>query len=194
MFTAVERAGDSMEYSSWSPPNQQEADVQTIAGLRARDDATVGRVLSEIRSLSIKWWRVPAEQADEIAAITIPRAWVQMDKFRGESSLRYWLMRIARNVYMDMLRLAKREVQDPPALEAAALRGAHWEDDLLRQMDVSQALGKLEDDEQRVIALRHRDGLSVAETSRLMGRSEDGVKSLMKRAKQKLGRLLAGWD
>lgn len=46
--------------------------------------------------------------ADDAVQDTLTRAWQNLDQFRQDSSLRYWIYRIATNVCLDQLRSAKR--------------------------------------------------------------------------------------
>jgi len=183
---------DRMSATSGFPANRAEDDARIIKGLRDRDDEIIRELIGRVRAAAIKAWNVSFEEAEDIAAVTVTRAWLNLDSYQGRGAAFSWVMGIARHVRLDRQELAAREVaRDPDQLVEETQE--EWEDDLLQRIDLEEALDELAEDEQRVVELRLREQLSVAETSRKMGRSEDGVKSLQKRAKQKLGARLAGW-
>ncbi|MBA2309681.1 MAG: sigma-70 family RNA polymerase sigma factor [Pseudonocardiales bacterium] len=105
-----------------------------------------------------------------------------------------WFITIARNLVLDHVKSSRyrlekttSEIADfSPATcgpEQQVVDGA-THDELLR------CVAKLNPDQQECIALRFLQGLSVAETARLMGRNEGAVKALQHRAVRRLGQLL----
>ena len=62
-------------------------------------------------------------EAEEAAQETLLRAWRSRDRFRGDSSLRTWLHRIATRVCLDLLRARKVRTL-PPAVRPASEPGA----------------------------------------------------------------------
>jgi RNA polymerase sigma-70 factor (ECF subfamily) len=105
-----------------------------------------------------------------------------------------WFVTIARNLVLDHVKSSRyrleqttSEIQDlSPSTtgpEQQVLDGATHEE-LLR------CVAKLNSDQKECIALRFLQGLSVAETARLMGRNEGAVKALQHRAVRRLAQLL----
>ena len=105
-----------------------------------------------------------------------------------------WFVTIARNLVLDHVKSSRyrlehstAEISDlGPAAggpEQRVLDGATHEE-LLR------CVAKLNPDQQECIAHRFLQGLSVAETARLMGRNEGAVKALQHRAVRRLAQLL----
>jgi RNA polymerase sigma-70 factor, ECF subfamily len=94
----------------------------TTDGLRApdarlgdarRDAGDLGRRLDrhrgELTAFCVGRLRSRSEAEDAVQE-TLIRAWRGYDRFRGESSLRTWLYRIAANVCVDMIRSPQRRV------------------------------------------------------------------------------------
>lgn len=133
--------------------------------------------------------------AEDLTAETFLRA------LRRISSVNYqgrdigaWFVTIARNLVLDHVKSSRyrleqttSEIQDlSPSTtgpEQQVLDGATHEE-LLR------CVAKLNSDQKECIALRFLQGLSVAETARLMGRNEGAVKALQHRAVRRLAQLL----
>ena len=79
-----------------------------VTGRAAGD---VGRLLERHRGELTAFCvaRVPSRsEAEDAVQETLTRAWRSFDRFRGQSSLRTWLYRIATNVCIDMVRAPQR--------------------------------------------------------------------------------------
>ncbi len=106
-----------------------------------------------------------------------------------------WLYQIARNTLNDMYRSERRRTfvpldkavntlpQDPEPLEAVERK--------LTMERVLAALGNLNERQQQVVILRFIEGLSVAETARVMRLTEGAVKALQHRALKNLQNYLS---
>ena len=117
----------------------------------------------------------------------------------GEASLRRFLGRIGRNVVVDVARALRTRKRDGSVV---ALVRSDWSRAGVRESQVGAgaagpstvAVGReaerrlleawrgLSPDHRRVLGLRQFEGLSAAATARRMGRSEDAVHSLYRRA------------
>ncbi len=107
-----------------------------------------------------------------------------------------WLYRIARNLMIDEMRKRRRQttleanhlqqLDDPQPSIAAQVE---------RKLESEQVLERLEalsEEQRQVILLRFIEQYSIAETARIMGKSEGAVKVLQYRAMQNLRTLLGG--
>lgn len=144
------------------------------------------------------------QDADEITVETFYRAFRGISTFVGRSSVRTWLLGIARRAAADSLR-TRRMSGRPATVRAGSLEeeaevergvrdregGADPLAGLLRTERCGRILDHLEGLEpahREVIVLRLFTELSTRETAEVMGRSEDAVKMLLSRATARLAR------
>ena len=142
------------------------------------------------------------EDAIEIAQETFVKAFENLDKFKGESSLYTWLYRIVVNRAIDFQR---RERRHPTvALEDRAGNEGYDEltkeerlEDPYQQVQareigdrVAAAINELTPDHKAVILLREVEGLSYDEISRVMHCSKGTVMSRLHYARKKLQKKL----
>jgi RNA polymerase sigma-70 factor (ECF subfamily) len=127
--------------------------------------------------------------ADDIAAEVFFEAVRGIGKYRYRGiAFRAWLYRIAHNLTADFRRRAAtrndRETRDDAAL--ALLPGEDFAPGLERQRDIRAAVAQLTDEQQQVVILRFFEGLSLAETAEATGRNSGAIKSLQRRALERL--------
>ncbi len=128
-----------------------------------------------------------AEEAEELTATVFLRALSHLDsyEFRGQP-FGTWLFTIAHNLLVNWYRDRQRRAPTALQLEidsqdvTAILTTA---EDLAA---VKQVISALPEDRQLLIFLKFTEGLSNAETGRIMGRSEGAIKSLLHRTIQSL--------
>jgi RNA polymerase sigma-70 factor, ECF subfamily len=124
-----------------------------------------------------------ADEAEDIAAQVFEVAFSRADHFdyRG-LPIEAWLFGIARNLVRDHVKKLSRRGTEQELLEDVA--PPHPDETPLVDLhqDIGAAMRALTDDQQTVLSLRFLLDRSVAETARLMNRSEDAVKNLQRRA------------
>ncbi|MEN6578301.1 MAG: RNA polymerase sigma factor [Phycisphaerales bacterium] len=137
-----------------------------------------------------------AHLAEDLTQEVFTLAWKSLDGFRGDSSIRTWLRRIAYNAFLDTQRRRERD----RAL-AGTLGGSDCgiADDplagIVAQESVSQVARALQDldlDERTVLLLHYVDGLSYREMARTLGRPDGTLKWITSRALERLRSRLAG--
>jgi RNA polymerase sigma-70 factor (ECF subfamily) len=169
-----------------------------VRATQAGDQEAFGQLYDRYHDMVFRYvlFRIGDRQlAEDLTAETFLRA------LRRISSVSYqgrdigaWFVTIARNLVLDHVKSSRyrleqttSEIQDlSPSTsgpEQQVLDGATHEE-LLR------CVAKLNSDQKECIALRFLQGLSVAETARLMGRNEGAVKALQHRAVRRLAQLL----
>ena len=113
---------------------------------------------------------------------------------REEKSFLAWLFRIANNSVVDHHR--RQAVRDHLPLDEEHMPAQSGPEapveTKLTQERLQQAIPKLTDDQQQVIILRFIEGLSHAETARLLGKSEGAIKALQRRGLISLRSILEG--
>ncbi|MGZ0042845.1 RNA polymerase sigma factor [Paenibacillus ottowii] len=102
-----------------------------------------------------------------------------------EDRIRFYLMRIAKNLAIDVIR--KRKKMEDYILRKEQVYG-HWDTfDFEIQEEVNRILLLASNTEQRtVLKLRVVQGYSIKETARILNKSENAVKSSLHRASQRI--------
>jgi RNA polymerase sigma-70 factor (ECF subfamily) len=139
-------------------------------------------------------YRVGApEQAEDLASQVFEVGFANAHRFDYQGlPIEAWLMGIARNLVRDHFKKAARrgihdefddsvDVAEADPTELAGLR-----------KDLAAALGDLTEDQRQVLELRFLLDRPVAETAMMMGRSEEAVKTLQRRALAAMQRALGG--
>jgi RNA polymerase sigma-70 factor (ECF subfamily) len=150
-----------------------------------------------------------SDEASDLTQDTFLKALVAVRKFRGESSLRTWLFRIAINESRNRHRWWKRRSRDTTiSLDAAignsamtvaetvADAGESAEDATVRrerERALEAALLELPDAFREAVILRDVEGLSYEETAAALGTSLGTVKSRIARGREELRRRLRGF-
>lgn len=176
---------------------------------RARDgDREAFRVLVERHSRSVfrLAYRMTGNEqdAEDVVQESMLRAYKQLSKFDDRASFGTWLYRITANCSLDLVRSKKRRAQhqsaapegdpemDNPVLtvpspdpnpERLALSGEVRE-------RLSAAMGELSATERSAFVLRHFEGLSIEDISRVLECQPGAAKHSVFRAVQKLRRAL----
>ena len=141
-----------------------------------------------------------AGAAEDVAQETFVRAWRGMGRFRGESSFKTWLYRIATNVARTHLdrrgrqaRIADRSLDD----EAEPLQAGDVpspapdaETSLVRREAIDRALSELPDELRLALVLRDVEGLDYKEIAGVTGAPIGTVESRIFRARRRLRTLL----
>ena len=133
--------------------------------------------------------------AEDIAAETFFRALRSMSSFRWQGKdFGAWLMTIARNLTADHYKSGRTRLEytteDMSAHDSSTdgpestVLAALTNDALLA------ALGELPSEQQECLIMRFLQGLSIAETAKILGRSDGAVKQLQLRGVRNLAKLL----
>jgi RNA polymerase sigma-70 factor (ECF subfamily) len=132
------------------------------------------------------------EDADEAAQIAFVKAWRSVEGFRGDASLRTWLVRIVLNVARSM-RQGRRTADDPEERTEPA-DSTERGDERLRRLErrrrVRRAVARLPRRQREVVVLKVFSELTHREVAGAMGLSEGAVKAHLHQAVANLRRLL----
>ena len=128
--------------------------------------------------------------ADEAVQVAWPIIWRKLGSLRDPDRLRPWLVSIAANEARQLIRRRRRRTVVELALVDAATPGV---DPASRvgDVDLSNALTRLNPDDRALLALRYVAGFDSTELGRAMGRSPSGTRARLARLLERLRRELS---
>jgi RNA polymerase sigma-70 factor (ECF subfamily) len=147
-----------------------------------------------VRATQSDVWRLcaalgDAGSADDLTQETYLRAFGSLHRFEGRSSLRTWLLSIARRVCADAVRSRRRRrltlVRDTADLEALA-SGDVAQDAVAQGAGVTDLLARLDPDRREAFVLTQLLGLSYAEAAEVAGCPVGTIRSRVSRARSDL--------
>lgn len=125
--------------------------------------------------------------ADDMAQETFLTAFRKLRSFKGTGSFSGWLFSIAHNCFLQHIRNSKRRTEVTEQFGTQqAVYAERYEEISTEQMDLEQALTKLNPDETATITLCHSFGFSHQEVSDILAMPLGSVKSNISRGKVKL--------
>jgi RNA polymerase sigma-70 factor (ECF subfamily) len=172
---------------------------ELVARAQAGDRAAIGLLYEQHRGRVYQFFlkRVQGrtQSAEDLTSEVFVRALQRLEGYECRGlPFSAWLFRIAQNLLVDHIRRQPRE----PSLVLEACQqhpaplGERWLDRAADRCDLARALRRLTREQRRVLELRFVRGLSVAETTALVGRSEEAVKKLQARGLARLRVALRG--
>lgn len=165
---------------------------QTVERFKAGDQSAFNQIVSthqrEIYHLAYRLTG-NAEEAKDLTQDAFLRAYKAMPGFRGDSSIKTWLFRIAINLGNDWRRKLFRapvpldETEEPPARER----------DAGLVLAVKRAVASLPYKQRTVFVMHHYQGFKHEEIARITDRSIGSVKANYFQASAKLRKQLQGY-
>ena len=149
-------------------------------------------------AVAIRTLGEPEEAADALQDAFIS-AFRRADSFRGDAKVTTWLHRIVVNACLDRIRRRQVRAAEPLPEEqdrAVELAGPTPDDPAEvreRQVDVLNALKKLNEDQRSALVLVDMEGYSVEEAAAILNCAPGTVKSRCARGRAKLLPLLKHW-
>ncbi len=133
------------------------------------------------------------QDVEDITAETFMRAWTTRHRFSGnEQAALGWLLRIARNLVIDVSRRKKfRIVDESVEVEALLDASAVPEDDLVTReqtADLWKMLSSLPDETREILVLRYMIGWQVKQIAVHLGMPENNISANIRRALSRLQR------
>jgi RNA polymerase sigma factor (sigma-70 family) len=169
--------------------------VGTTERRKAYEDL-LRRYLPALRRLARSYANDAAEQEDLLQEIALG-LWTALPRFRGDSSERTWLYRVAHNTAISFVTGRKRRAQreqvgEPADLPASAASPESAVIDDQQRARLWAAVEELPLADRQILAL-HFEGLSAAEIEAVTGLSAGNVATRLTRLRQKLvARVRAG--
>lgn len=144
---------------------------------------------SQLRRFLLNLTLGNASLTDDIAQETFVKAYLNVRNFRGLSSFRTWLFRIAYNEFYSHVRsrhVSAGEVTDDMMGDDCG------RDDIATdaQITVNQALAQLSEVERTAVVLFYMEDLPVKKIATIMQMPEGTVKSHLHRAKEKMQKII----
>ena len=174
--------------------------MDELAGIAA--DAAVGDPLAAaalVRATQSDVWRLCSalgdrDSADDLTQETYLRAFAALHRFEGRSSVRTWLLGIARRVCADAVRSRRRRrlslVREERELEILA--PAPGGDPVGEGAGVADLLARLDADRREAFVLTQLLGLPYAEAAEVAGCPVGTIRSRVARARADLVESLGG--
>jgi len=130
--------------------------------------------------------------AEDAVQETMIKAWQSLPRFRGDSSVRSWILRIAHNTSISMLRRRRERVMDPDTLPdtIGGIDPARSSTALADLGVVRRALEGLDELSRSVVVLREVEGLSYQDIADTLGVPVPTVKTRLLRARRTLAEAL----
>ncbi len=133
--------------------------------------------------------------AEDVAQDAILKAWKALPTFRGDSSLRSWLLRITHNTAISTLRKRREEIRDPDLLpeQQTSMTTEHQVVDRMSIDAFENALNQLDELSRSIVVLREVEGLSYDEIASILDVALPTVKTRLLRARRVLAAALDEW-
>ena len=162
------------------------------AGREEAFEALVKKHQSEVYYLMLGMLRNHGD-ADEVTQKTFINVFRKIKGFRGDSSLRTWIMRIAMNLAKNHIRdRGRRPVQPVDELQADPGPDAQeMLEDYSMRMRMKEAISMLPDAQREVVTLRTAQSLSFSEIAEIVGSSPGTARVNFHHAVKRLRRMLA---
>jgi RNA polymerase sigma-70 factor (ECF subfamily) len=143
-----------------------------------------------VRATQTDVWRLCAalgdrDSADDLTQETYLRAFGSLHRFEGRSSVRTWLLAVARRVCADALR-ARRRRPTLVRIDPAAVEVGDGVDRVGESAAVGDLLARLEADRREAFVLTQVVGLSYAEAAEVAGCPVGTIRSRVARARADL--------
>lgn len=132
--------------------------------------------------------------AEDVVQDSIIKVWDGLANWRGDGSLRSWILRIAHNTAVSTLRKIHDEAWDPAKLPDTAQTGAvestvESRDDLVRLRD---AIAELDDLSRSILVLRETEGMPYDEIAATLDITLGQVKIRLLRTRRQLASKVRG--
>jgi RNA polymerase sigma-70 factor, ECF subfamily len=182
-----------------APPS----DADLLQRVAVGDRSALEELFQRYRAIAYRVaYRLLGREADALDAVQdgFVKVLMHLDRFRGHSSIKTWLLRIVSNAALDLGRQRKRDLRmsQPPADDSPDRFGPAdlpAPDTELARADLRQkidaALVRLPESQRQTFVLHVDGGLSYRQVADAMGISIGTVMSRLFYARQKLKLLLA---
>lgn len=138
------------------------------------------------------------DDTNDVLQNTMIKAWMNLEKFRGDSKLLTWLYRIAVNESITFLNkqrtMAGFTTEEGDQLLLDKLEGDSYFDGDAAELKLQKAILTLPEKQRLVFTMRYFDELKYEEISNILGTSEGALKASYHHAAKKIEAFLTGED
>lgn len=172
-------------------------DADLIAAWRAGDEQAAAELVRRHTSPLARYLAstgADGDELDDMVQEAFFRAFRGIDRFRGRSTFRTWLLTIGANVLKDAWRRRKgRAVLSLEEFDAPTSAENPHEVTVAREAEerLERAIGKLPEMQRRVFLLRAQHGLEYPEIAAALGTSEGAARVHYHHAMKRLKKALA---
>lgn len=133
--------------------------------------------------------------AEDVVQESIIKAWTKFDSFRGEGSLRSWILTITHNTAVSMLRRVRDVAVDPAEMPETAARvdTERRAEGRVALAALGEALDRLDPLSRAVVVLRELEGLAYEDIAETLEVPVSTVKTRLFRARRSLAGAMEGW-
>lgn len=184
-------AGSAIKISSETSATHHQR--QLVAQVLSKDRKATGEFVAfcvdSVYSFVRKRLIPRVEMVDDLLQEILLAAWQGLPKFRGDASLRSWILGIARHKLDDYYRRRLRETEITEESESSVepaiepLLEQHL-DAAVEQARVERTLALLPEAYALALIWRYRDEKSVREMAELSGKTEKAMERLLARARE----------
>jgi RNA polymerase sigma factor (sigma-70 family) len=171
------------------PSQMDDSLAGAVAQATAGDEAAFARI---VRAHHADMTRVcfvicgDLDLADEAVGAAWPIAWRKLSTLRDPDRLRPWLVSVAANEARQLLRRQRRRTVVELAVARSASSAPTDPSGRTDDLDLANALAKLDPDDRTLLALRYVAGFDSTELARATGRSASGTRARLARLLDRL--------
>lgn len=182
--TATPARGSDLEEAG-SAPQSETASDEVVAAIASHSGSIYRVAVSIVRDHAL---------AEDVVQETLIRAWWAYPSFRGDSPLRPWLLRIAHNTAISLLRTRRDEPVDPWRLsdDAPVVSDRMLSGPLLD--DFRSALDELDSLSRAVVVMREIEDETYDAIAEMLEVPISTVKTRLFRARRRLAAAMEGWE
>ena len=175
--------------------NDQYYITKILAGDAQAYTFLVNRYKDMVFTLAVRMLR-NKEEAEEVAQDAFVKAYIKLDKFKGDAKFSTWLYKVVYNTSLDKLKKLKKNALVVP-IENVTERNLHTIDNALEQMQdkertaaIQECIALLPADESALLTLFYFDELSLKEIAKITATPVNNLKVKLFRSRKKLAAII----
>ena len=128
--------------------------------------------------------------AEDLSQETFLKIFLNLGRFKGKSSIKTWVLKIARNTFLTYARKKNPVLlEEQEIIKAAHETSEILEDTIIQKIQIQEILMSLNELDRTIILLRDYEELSYEEIASILDISAGALKSRLYRARQKFKKL-----